>query len=243
MLGQKVVSVVRIPHIALLSTGDELIEIGSPLEPGKIYDANSYLLSTQINESGGDCLYLGVARDNYESIYQCLERAYSRRVDLIVSSAGVSVGAFDLVRKVLEENGQISFWRIKMRPGKPLAFGKYHDIPFIGLPGNPVSAFVGFEIFIRPAIQKMRGMNPYLRPVSKVKILEPIVSDGRESYLRGLVIQRENGLFAKLVGHQGSGNIRSLIQSNAFLIVPSEVKSLPIGAEVNAWITGAIQEG
>ena len=148
------------------------------------------------------------------------------------------MGAFDLVREVIEEHGSISFWRVNMRPGKPLAFGKYRGIPFIGLPGNPVSAFVGFEVFVRPALEKMSGLKNSSRPAQKVKLAEEIQSDGRESYLRGIVFQKEDGLYAKLTGHQGSGNLRSLVQSNAFLIVPSEVKSLPIGAEVNAWITG-----
>jgi molybdopterin molybdotransferase len=239
MLGFAEVPVYRSPKVAILSTGDELVRIGSALDSGKIYDANSVMLASQIVECGGECLDLGIAKDNQDEIYQHLEDAFSKQVDLIVSSAGVSVGAFDLVRRVIEEHGSISFWRVNMRPGKPLAFGEYRDIPFIGLPGNPVSAFVGFEVFVRPALEKMSGLINSSRPTQKVRLAEEIQSDGRESYLRAIVFQREDGLYAKLTGHQGSGNLRSLVQSNAFLIVPSEVKSLPIGAEVSAWITGA----
>jgi len=239
MLGFEEVTVYRPPKVAILSTGDELVRIGSALDSGKIYDANSVMLASQIVESGGEYLDLGIAKDNQGEIYQRLESAFSQKVDLIVSSAGVSVGAFDLVRRVIEEYGSISFWRVNMRPGKPLAFGKYRGIPFIGLPGNPVSAFVGFEVFVRPALEKMRGLKNTSRPAQKVRLAEEIQSDGRESYLRAIVFQKEDGVYAKLTGHQGSGNLRSLVQSNAFLIVPSEVKSLPIGAEVSAWITGA----
>ncbi len=238
MLGFEEVPVYRLPRVAILSTGDELVRIGSELDSGKIYDANSVMLASQIVENGGEYLDLGIAKDNRDDIYQRLESALLQQVDLIVSSAGVSVGAFDLVRGVIEEHGSISFWRVNMRPGKPLAFGKYRGIPFIGLPGNPVSAFVGFEVFVRPALEKMSGLKKSSRPAQKVILAEEIQSDGRESYLRGIVFQKEDGLYAKLTGHQGSGNLRSLVQSNAFLIVPSEVKSLPIGAEVSAWITG-----
>ena len=239
MLGFEEVPVYRPPKVAILSTGDELVRIGSALDSGKIYDANSVMLASQIVECGGEYLDLGIAKDNQDEIYQRLEGAFSEQVDLIVSSAGVSVGAFDLVRQVIEEHGSISFWRVNMRPGKPLAFGEYRGIPFIGLPGNPVSAFVGFEVFVRPAIEKMSGLKNSSRQAQKVRLTEEIQSDGRESYLRAIVFQKEDGLYAKLTGHQGSGNLRSLVQSNAFLIVPSEVKSLPIGAEVSAWITGA----
>jgi molybdopterin molybdotransferase len=242
MLGFKEVLVYRRPKVAILSTGDELVKVGSALAPGKIYDANSVMLAAQIVESGGEFLDLGIAKDKHDDIYQRLEKGFMEQADLIVSSAGVSVGAFDLVRQVIEEYGSISFWRVNMRPGKPLAFGNYRGIPFVGLPGNPVSAFVGFDVFVQPAIAKLSGNREFPRPAQKVKLDEEIISDGRESYLRGIVYQKEGELYARLTGHQGSGNLRSLVQSNAFLIVPSEVKSLPIGAEVNAWITGVINQ-
>ena len=242
MLGIQDVPVFRRPRVALLSTGDELVPVGSQLAPGKIYDANSYTLASLVEENGGDVIDLGIAPDQKEPIRDCLEMAVSRQADLILSSAGVSVGAFDFVRTVVEENGSLTFWRVNMRPGKPLAFGKYHEVPFIGLPGNPVSAFIGFEVFVRPALLKMKGLMNWHRSTQLVKLDEAIESDGRESYFRAIVFRRNAGLFAKLTGHQGSGNLRSLVYSNAFLIVPSEVKSLPIGAEVNAWITGEIHE-
>jgi molybdopterin molybdotransferase len=127
-----------------------------------------------------------------------------------------------------------------MRPGKPLAVGEYLGIPFVGLPGNPVSAFVGFEVFVRPAIMKMAGISFLNRLTQAVFLLEPIESDGRESYLRANVENRDGRLAAHLTGHQGSGNLRSLVQANALLLIPSGVKSLPAGAEVTAWLLGEV---
>ena len=124
-----------------------------------------------------------------------------------------------------------------MRPGKPLAFGQYRGIPFFGLPGNPVSAFVGFEIFVRPALEKLSGLTPAPRLRLKARLAEPVESDGRESYLRAIVSQENGGLVARLTGHQGSGNIFSLVRANALLIVPSGVKSLPANSEVELWQT------
>jgi molybdopterin molybdotransferase len=153
-----------------------------------------------------------------------------------LSSAGVSVGAHDFVRKAIERNGELVFWRVNMRPGKPLAFGFYKDTPFIGLPGNPVSAFTGFEVFVRPALLKLSGQTDWNRTTIRVELLEPIESDGRESYLRALVRFRDGRAYANLIGNQDSGNLRSLIQANALLIIPNEVKCLPIGAEVQVWL-------
>ena len=122
---------------------------------------------------------------------------------------------------------------MNMRPGKPLAFGEYRGIPFIGLPGNPVSAFVTFEVFARPAIEKLSGLEPRPRRRTTVRLAEAVESDGRESYLRAIV--REDGT-ARLTGHQGSGNLLSLVQANALLIIPAGVKSRPAGQEVEAWL-------
>jgi molybdopterin molybdotransferase len=155
---------------------------------------------------------------------------------VIVSSAGVSVGAFDFVKDVVESHGSLDFWKVNMRPGKPLAFGAYRDTPFFGLPGNPVSAFVGFLVFVQPALEKLAGMSTVERPVQRVALAEPLESDGRESYLRAIVTRKNGAWVARLTGHQGSGNLLSLVQANALLIIPSGVKSLPLSAEVDAWL-------
>ncbi|WP_298009149.1 molybdopterin-binding protein, partial [Anaerolinea sp.] len=153
----------------------------------------------------------------------------------ILTSAGVSVGTYDFVRRVVEENGTLNFWRVNMRPGKPLAFGLFKNIPFIGLPGNPVSSFVGFTVFVVPILKKLSGLPPTPPPPQTAILEEAIESDGRESYLRGNVTLTPTGYRAKLEGHQGSGNLTSLSKANALLILPSGVKSLPAGTEVNFW--------
>jgi molybdopterin molybdotransferase len=238
-LGIVKVKVIRRPRVAILSSGDEIISPDAPLEPGKIRDSNSFMISALITQAGGEVLRLGVAHDILEAIRDLLDQAASYSVDLIITSAGVSVGAFDFVRTAVEENGQLEFWRVNMRPGKPLSFGSYKGIPFVGLPGNPVSAYVGFEVFVRPALGRLSGLSNVDHPVTRVTLGEPIESDERESYLRAS-LKHENGqTVAYLTSHQGSGNLFSLVLANALLIVPSGVKSLPIGAEVDSWLLGS----
>ncbi|MEW6502590.1 MAG: gephyrin-like molybdotransferase Glp [Chloroflexota bacterium] len=235
-LGLDRIPVIRKPKIALFSSGDELLMPGIPPQPGKIFDANSYSLGLLARREGAEVIRLGVARDEYQAVLERFEMAKNAGADLILTSAGVSVGAFDFVRQVLEEHGQVKLWRVNMRPGKPLTFGSYEGIPVISLPGNPVSAFVGFLVFVRPVIAKLSGLQP-TPPVTLPVILEhPVLSDGRESYLRAIVYKSQEGFIARLTGHQGSGNLYSLVQANALLIIPAGVKSLPAGETVQAWL-------
>lgn len=236
MLGFADVSVYRKPRIALFSSGDELLPVDAPLEEGKIRDSNSYTLAALVEGAGNEVIRLGVAKDNPDSVRALLEKAVERNVDLIISSAGVSVGAFDFVKQVIETNGKMDFWRVNMRPGKPVAFGEYKQIMFIGLPGNPVSSFVGFEVFVRPALQRLSGALDGDRTTVRVRCEEQIDSDGRESYLRAQVHEADGSLIARLTGHQGSGNLHSLVQANALLIIPAGVKCVPAGQEVKAWL-------
>jgi molybdopterin molybdotransferase len=236
MLGFANVIIYRKPHIALFSSGDELLPVDAPLEEGKIRDSNSYTLAALIEAAEVDVIRLGVAKDNPDAVQALLEKAVELNVDLILSSAGVSVGAFDFVKQVIESNGKMDFWRVNMRPGKPLAFGEYKGIPFIGLPGNPVSSFVGFEVFVRPTLQRLRGALNGSRQTVRVRCAAQIDSDGRESYLRAQVHEEEGHFIARLTGHQGSGNLHSLVQANALLIIPAGVKCVPAGQEVNAWL-------
>ena len=244
MLGFPELDVYKMPLVALLSSGDELLEAGAPLESGKIRDSNSYMLASLIESAGAEVLRLGIARDTRASVQGLIEQAVLLDADLILSSAGVSVGAFDFVKDVVESNGSLNFWRVNMRPGKPLAFGEYREIPFVGLPGNPVSAFVGFEVFVRGAIGRLGGVSDGDRSQSRaepgrsvrVRCVEEILSDGRESYLRAVVHEEDGQLVAKLTGHQGSGNLLSLVQANALLIIPAGVKCVPAGQELNAWL-------
>jgi len=236
MLGFSNIEVYKRPRAALLSSGDELLEVNAPLESGKIRDSNSYMLAALIESTNAEVIRLGVAKDTRASVTNLIEQAVEQSVDLIISSAGVSVGAFDYVKEIVESNGTLDFWRVNMRPGKPLAFGNYKNIPFIGLPGNPVSAFVGFEVFVRETLGRLSGNPDGNRLTVRVRCEEDVMSDGRESYLRAK-LNIQNGVYiAKLTGHQGSGNLLSLVQADALLIIPAGVKCVPAGQEVSAWL-------
>jgi molybdopterin molybdotransferase len=236
MLGVTRVRVFRKPRIALVSSGNELISPDRPLRPGTVRDTNSTTLAALIGEAGGQVISLGVARDTRRAILALLDRAIRKQADLILSSAGVSVGALDLMRDAIQERGKLHFWRVNVRPGKPLAVGQYRGVPFIGLPGNPVSAFVTFGLFVRPALARLAGLKAVPRHVVHVTLSEPVESDGRESYLRAVVSEYQGSYSARLTGHQGSGNLLSLVQANALLMVPAGVKSLAVGDQANAWL-------
>lgn len=236
MLGVAQVPVRKKPRVAILSSGDELLPVEAALEAGKIRDSNTYTLAALAAQTGCEVLRLGVAADRAEEVRALLDQAVKAGVDVIISSAGVSVGAFDYVKEVVESAGALDFWKVNMRPGKPLAFGAYRDIPFFGLPGNPVSSFVSFLVFVRPALKQLCGIETAKTDTVSVVLAEGLESDGRESYLRA-VVTHENGLLkARLTGHQGSGNLFSLVQANALLIIPSGVKSCPPGSELTAWL-------
>ncbi len=235
MLGISQVRVYPLPRCAIFSSGDELIPPSLPLTPGKIYESNSVMLEALLRRERVRVTFLGILPDRMEAIRDALERAVQGGADLILSTAGVSVGVFDWVRKVLEEAGELEFWRVNVRPGKPLLVGRYRQVPFIGLPGNPVSAFVGFELFVRPALARLSGTSWRPRRRYRVFLDEPIESDGRESYLRAIVSEQDGQYRARLSAHQGSGNLLSLVKANALLILPSGVKWLPVGSEVEAW--------
>ncbi len=235
-LGKAGVLVYRQPRVALFSSGDELLTPGDEHAPGKIFDSNSYTLSLLARREGAQVTRLGVAADDYDAVLRMLDTAVSASADLILTSAGVSVGAYDYVRQVMEEKGQVKFWRVNMRPGKPLTFGEYQGVPVLSLPGNPVSAFVGFLVFVRPLLARLSGLPDIHLPTLQARLEHPVLSDGRESYLRALVHRTAQGFTARLTGHQGSGNLYSLVQANALLIVPAGVKSLPAGASVQAWL-------
>lgn len=233
-LGVGQVPVVRRPRVGVLATGDELIEADAPLSPGKIRNSNSYAQAAQVRALGGEPLLLGVAGDSESDVRAKLDAAVEAQVDLLVSSAGVSVGAYDVVKSVLDRAGNVGFWRVRMRPGKPLVFGSYRDIQYLGLPGNPVSAMVSFETFARPAILKMAGHIRLDRPAVSVILLENIHSDGRQSYLRAIVTKDERGYVAMTTGSQGSHIMTSLVKANALVIVPEGVTEVAAGTALTA---------
>lgn len=241
MLGCAQIMAYRQPRVAIFSSGDELLPVDAPLSNSKIYDANSLMLAAQVQKHGCQAINLGIAPDRSDAVQAKLDQAVAENVDLIVSSAGVSVGAFDFVRSVVEEHGKLDFWRVNMRPGKPVAFGNYQGVPFLGLPGNPVSAFVSFEVFVRPALLHMQGILDWKPRLFKANLSQAIESDGRESYLRAIVHRGDNQLDVRLTGHQGSGNLRSLVQANALLLIPSGVKYAPSGSQVDVWLVDGVE--
>lgn len=236
-LGIDHVKVIRRPRVAILATGDELLPINEALQPGKIRNSNGYAQASQVKALGAEPIFLGIARDTEEDVRAKLEHGIQANADLFVSSAGVSVGAYDVVKSVLVQEGQVGFWRVRMRPGKPLAYGSYAGIPYIGLPGNPVSAMVSFERFARAAILKMAGHTQLERPQISVRLLDRIQSDGRESYVRAVVSKNEPGEYvAETTGSQGSHIMTSLVQANALLIVPEGIEEVVPGEMVTAWM-------
>jgi molybdopterin molybdotransferase len=238
-LGLSEVPVYPRPRIALFSSGDEIVQPGEIPGPGQIFDANTFFLSGLMTDEGAEVFRLGVARDDPADIERILDKALDLQVDVIVTSGGVSVGAFDFVRDAIEKNGRLDFWRVNMRPGKPLAFGLYKGLPLIALPGNPVSAYVGCGVFILPVVRKMIGLSPLFRQLVSVVLTQAINSDGRESYLRVKIVKENEQWMAYFPSHQGSGNLLSLVRSNALLILPIGVKSLPAGSQAFAWVPGA----
>jgi molybdopterin molybdotransferase len=235
-LGIVDVTVFKQPTIALISSGDELIPPNAPLEPGKIRDINTSLMAALIKQHDGEVMHLGIVPDDENAVRKRLDQACASGADMILTTAGVSAGAYDYIRMVIQEQGELTFWKVNLRPGKPLAFGNYCGLPIIGLPGNPVSAYVGFQLFVVPVINKMSGYEGVRRRKVRAFITQDIESDGRESYLRAILKTTDGQLSATLSGHQGSGNLFSLVQANALLIIPAGVRSLKTGSEVEAWV-------
>jgi molybdopterin molybdotransferase len=232
-LGKATVPVIRRPRVAILGTGDEVVDIDQSLQPGKIRNSNSYLLEAAVRRAGAIPHRLGVAQDTVESLREKFGQAMQD--DLILTSGGVSVGDFDLVKNIMSEQGAINFWRINMRPGKPVAFGHIGKVPLLGLPGNPVSAAVTFELFGRPVIRKMLGHTRLLRPQVEV-IVEDGISDVamRRHYVRAHVTWRDGRFSARTTGNQGSNIMTSLLNANALVIVPEGGAQVPPGGTARA---------
>ena len=186
-LNRPEVRVHRKPTVAIVSTGDELLLLGEPLEPGKIRESNRYGLYAQIEEAGGVPIDMGIAPDD-EAEIEHIFRAALAKADALITSGGVSVGEHDFVKSVLERLGEVNFWRVAMKPGKPQAYGIADGKPIFGLPGNPVSSLVVFELFVRPALLKMAGHTDLLRPTFKAVLSETVTNrDGRVNYMRAIL--------------------------------------------------------
>lgn len=233
-LGVSRVSVIRRPRVAVMATGDELVRPDERPGPGQIRDSNSWGSAAQVVQCGGALIQLGIARDTAADVRAGLQQGLDAQADLFLVSAGVSVGAYDLVKDVVRAEGELDFWRVRMRPGKPLAFGQFHGVPFFGLPGNPVSALVTFEQFVRPAILKMCGRVNWRRPTIKVELADPVTSDGRETYVRASVQREQDRYVARLSGGQASNVLSALVAANALVIIPEGRKRVEAGTWVMA---------
>ena len=232
------VSVHRPPVVAFFGSGDEIVDLDRKdeiLAGKKIATSNSYTLGGMIRRAGGIPRELGVAADRPDSLREHFARA--RGADLLVTTAGVSVGEHDFVRTVLEELGCVmKLWRIRMRPGAPLGFGVWDGMPWIGLPGNPVSTMVTFELFVRPAIRRLLGSPLPFRRTVPVVTGEPITLGPKlRHFLRAVVSPRaDQQLEARLTGPQGSGILTSMVAANALLIVPEDRPQVPAGETLSA---------
>ncbi|MFN3761905.1 MAG: gephyrin-like molybdotransferase Glp [Anaerolineae bacterium] len=232
-LGRTEVAVIRRPRVAILATGDEVVPPWETPGPGQIRDANSYTVAAQVRRYGGIPLILGVVRDEEALVREGVRRALAERADLIVTSGGVSIGDFDLVKQVLAAEGEMRFWSLNMKPGRPLAFGVVGGVPLVGLPGNPVSAMVATELFVRPALLKMQGFTEWPWPELRARLADPITrKDGRRHYLRVRLRETPDGWEASLTGDQGSGILSSLVQADGLAVIPEDVDHLPAGSEV-----------
>lgn len=236
-IGLNEVAVYRRPVVAVLSTGDEITEPGQPLLPGRIYDANAYSVAAMVRKFGGIPRLLGISRDTVEDMTRKIHEGLD--ADMLVTSAGVSRGDFDVVKDVLAREGAIDFWTVRMKPGKPLAFGAFtapdgRRVGHLGLPGNPVSSMVSFELFGRPAIFKMLGRSDWERPIIRAVTRDRVVNaDGRRFYARCIVSRGEDGRwYADLTGPQGSGILTSMSAANALTIIPESVPEAKPGDEI-----------
>jgi molybdopterin molybdotransferase len=229
--------VYRRPRVGILASGDEIVDVDQPdliLSGRKIASSNTHTLTALVREAGGEPVNLGIASDTPESLRAHFARAAD--CDLLVTTAGISVGEHDHVLKVLEElGGALRFWKIRMRPGAPVGFGVLGAVPWVGLPGNPVSTMVTFELFVRPAIRAMAGHRlPYRRSVP-VRMAEKVTLKPKlQHFLRGIVTETGQGLEARLTGPQGSGILTSMVLANALLIIPEGQLETAAGATVQA---------
>jgi molybdopterin molybdotransferase len=222
-LGRSFVLVYQRPRVAVLATGDEIVDLDTPAEGAKIVNSNSYGVAAQVAETGGVPVVLGIGRDDPSGLAEMLDRAAA--ADVVVTTGGVSMGDYDYVRPVLADSGvAIQFWKVAMKPGKPLVFGLKGRVPFFGLPGNPVSAMVVFEQFVRPALRLLQGHRLLFRPV-----LEALLGDeagpvrtkaGRMDFVRCRVEQDGAGFRVTSVKKQGSGILKTLVDANALMLVP-----------------------
>ena len=231
-VGRSFVSVYQRPLVAILCTGEELVDVDGDLEGVKIVSSNSYTLAAQVKDCGAIPIQLGIVRDRKEEIKEKLLQGI--RADVLISSAGVSVGDYDFVKDALNDLGvEMVFWRVAMKPGKPVAFGILQGKPVFGLPGNPVSSMVSFEQFVRPSLLKIMGHRQLFRPVIEAILKEDIRKrPGRRHFIRASVSFENDHYFVTLTGAQGSGILKSMVKANGLVVIPEDRELVRAGEKV-----------
>ena len=234
--GKALVTVQRRPVVAILSTGDELVEVGAQPGPGQIINSNTIALAAAVREAGAIPRILGIARDNRASHLEKMRQGLT--ADCLITSAGVSAGDRDLVRLVLDELGaKFLFWKIAIKPGKPTAFGLYEGRPVFCLPGNPVASMVTFEEFVRPALLKMQGRCKLLRPTVKATLREPVKPGSRMRFLRVALEQEGDTCYVRSAGNQETGILRTSLQADAVAVAPAN-QALGAGDTITVRLLG-----
>ena len=228
-LGCATVNVHRRPRVAILATGDELVGIDEPVAPGKIRNVNEWTTAALTRRYGATPYCLGIAHDRIEDLKAKVQDGLAQQPDLFLTSAGVSVGDFDMVKDVLASAGHMEFWSVAIKPGKPMAFGSVGGVPLIGLPGNPVAAMVSFEQFVRPALLKMAGRNTWRKPTVRAILQEELENSGRRNYVRAVVERCGDVYHARSVREQGAGVLSSMLRANGLLVVPEGVRHFHAG--------------
>jgi molybdopterin molybdotransferase len=231
-LGRSFIFVHQRPLVAIVATGDELADIDEPPSDWKIVSSNTYSLAALIRECGAVPMQIGIALDNREDLLKKFRAAM--RADLIVSSGGVSVGDYDLVKKIMQEVGNaMQFWQVAMKPGRPLAFGLLEAIPAVGLPGNPVSTMVSFEQFVRPAILKMLGHNNLFRRTVQARLEQGIEKRaGIRHFVRARIRRDGEGYAVVATGERGSGILKPMVRANGLIVLPEEAATVRQGDTV-----------
>ena len=232
VVGRSQIAVSQRPIVAILSTGDEILELDETPEGPQIFNSNGHMLAAQIKSAGGLPVYLGIAKDTEKDLMEKFE--WALQADIVVSSGGVSVGDYDLVKSSLQKMGQdMLFWKVAMKPGKPLAFGRIGETPIFGLPGNPVSSFVSFEQFVRPSLKKALGCSDLSHKTVKAKLTRTIKKKpGRLHFLSAVVSWTDGEYTVTPAGEQGSGILKSASNANGLLIFPLEANEIKQGQEV-----------
>jgi len=232
-LGQVEVTLKRRLRVAVFSTGDELGALGNRLQPGQVYDSNRYTLWSMLQRLGCEILDMGVVKDDPAALEAALLEAASSS-DAIITSGGVSVGEADFIRELMTRLGEVAFWKIAMKPGRPMAFGKIGDAWLFGLPGNPVAVMVTFYQFVRPALLKMMGTEPTSLPFFQVTCSAALKkAPGRTEFLRGVLYQDQDVWRVRPTGAQGSGILRSMSDANCFIVLEHERGNVAVGELVS----------